>query len=352
MTKYLTIITCILFSLSADAQMSDSLANYYYYVNQAELMISENNLLGAEKKYEKAREFKTNLYGRDYYNLALLKLKLENSREAIVLLKKLASKGFDLELLLKKESFKTFFETKKGKKVFTKLKEVPPSYNVKLRAIYDSLFVIDSLAGELYDRKKFNYSVAKIDSSTIDTFMGLIDQYGFPSEDLIGIYGWFSFKPIVSIMSHHSRHQQIGRVIDFVGLINKSGQDGLINNYSTAMFESYVSSYNQYRSGGKITQWKVKDSLKSTEDHYVFSDSLFTYSTNGNTEAVDNALKLIGLPIFKEGVQLSKFNWENRHDFILGMGGRDAYLIEDKETLEIIKETFSTIEITPYSRKL
>jgi hypothetical protein len=343
----LTIIF-LLFPFSASSQMSDSLANYYYYVNQAELMISDNNLLGAEKKYERAEEFKINWYGRDYYNLALLKLKLDRLKEMVPILEKLAKNGFNVDLLLQKESFRTFFETRKGSKLLKKLKTVESTYNVELRAVYDSLYVEDSIANEKYNDLEYNFAVGKVDSSNIELFMRLINDFGFPSEDLIGIYSWFSFKPIVAIMNHHNRHQQIGRVEDFSQLIIDSGDKGLINSYAIANLFMSTSSYNQFNSLGVITQWKIKDHLKSTEEHTAYSDSMFTYNSVVNEEVIEQALKSSGLPTFKECLKLSTFNWEFQHDFILGRGVRNTYVVDDDETFRIFKSNSTPIEVFPY----
>lgn len=107
--------------------MSDSLSNYYYYINQAEVLIAENNFVGAENRYEKAAEYKSDWFAKDYYNRSLLKIKLEQEKELYPILAKLIAKGFELDLLLEKESFQKYFSTKRGQKDFEKLKSIIPS---------------------------------------------------------------------------------------------------------------------------------------------------------------------------------------------------------------------------------
>ena len=77
-------ISCLIvllgLSFCGSTQMADSLANYYFYINQAELLISENNFQGANEKYKKAKEFKINWFGKDNYNFALLQLNLSEKK--------------------------------------------------------------------------------------------------------------------------------------------------------------------------------------------------------------------------------------------------------------------------------
>lgn len=325
--------------------MSDSLANYYYYINQAELMISENNLVGADNKYQQAREFKLNWFGRDYYNFALLKLKLDQPKEVFFVLTALCEKGFNPNLLLEKESFKKHFETRRGKRQLEDLNKVEPTYNVKLRDRYDSLFVVDSLANERYDHDRFIYEVGQIDSSTIAFFMQLIDTYGFPSEELIGINGWFKQDPVFSIMSHHSWHNQIEERVNFSELIKKSAEEGKIKNYAVQDYVKANSSSYSFSTGGEIIKWLLKDTAQSTATHPVYSDSLFAYESYKMTKEVENQHLSIGLPTIEECLQLSKFNWENDTEFFLGTAATNTYVVNSTRVLEMVERTGNTVHL-------
>ena len=177
------IILLLLFSYQLFAQISDSLSNYYYYVNQAEVLNTENNFVGAEKKYERAAEYKSDWFAKDYYNRSLLKIKLEQEKELYPILAKLIAKGFELDLLLEKESFQKYFSTKRGQKDFEKLKSIIPSYNVELRSIYDSLKVQDSIGQSQFNPEIFSHVVGTIDSSNVYLVLKLMEEYYFPSEN-------------------------------------------------------------------------------------------------------------------------------------------------------------------------
>lgn len=340
--KVIPFVLIFIYHLPSYGQMTDSLANYYFYINQAELLIAENNYLGANAKYQRASNFKSNWFGKDLYNYALLQIKLDDSKEANNTLLQLARKGFDFNLLNGLSSFSNYFETKKGKKFKNKLKEIEVIYNVDLRATYDSLYIIDSIANENYDWKNYNASISKIDSSNIERLDQLLKNSGFPTEDLVGIHGWFLYQPIVNLMIHHNRHTQIGRVIDFVGLVNQYGEAGLINNHKAAWLISNVSSHDQYNVGGTITKYVIKEDSNSVEK---VTDSMYTYFINGYPEDLAIERQKLSLPTMMEEVKLAKFNWENETDFILGSASKQSHLIRTRRTFENLKKFRKQIEI-------
>lgn len=325
--------------------MSDSLANYYYYINKAESMLAENNLTGAKNRYEKARETKKNWFGKDLYNYSLVCLKLEDYKKVSIELKALKGKGFNVNLLMKKETFRVFFESKKGKKIFSELNKITPTYDQNIRAVYDSLYIKDSIATQIHRGKTFDDSVAKIDSSNIERLDWLIREFGFPSENLVGIHGWFSHKPVLQLMRHHSSRRQIGLVKDYVGFINTAAKQGLISAYRVPKYITSISSHDQFGETGTITKWMLEDSIRSTPDGRVYSDSIYTYSINGGKVKLDGERAQIGLPLFDIKIKLSKFNWENDTEFILGSGSTPKYSIHDAETLRLTKQYSHEIDI-------
>lgn len=339
----------VLLSFAVFSQMSDSLSNYYYYINQAELMIVDNNLIAAENKYEKAAEFKTDWYGRDYYNLALLKLKLNQPKEMMLVLEKLVRKGFDVNLLLEKEDFRNYFSTKKRIKGFNQLKIIEPTYNGNLKATYDSLYVEDSIAHELFNPEVFSHIIGKVDSSNIELIMSLIDLYGFPSESLVGIKGWFELDPIITLLSHHTEHPQFEETLDFKELILESGKRGLIKNYSVRTFRTATFTSYSYGFDGEIVKWKIREPSDSTSEKATYSDSLFTYFYRENTDSYNQIRLSKGLPTVEETFKLSKFNWEVQTDFIIGREEKEEYEVEDIKIIELITRDVKVIEIAPYS---
>lgn len=245
------------------AQMSESLLKYYEYINFAEIAICESNFNEAERLYKLGFKYKKNPFSIDIYNLSLIYAIQKKNKKVYVNLKTLASLGYPVSNLDNETNFSTFkdfYKSKYGKRLIKYAKNPTFSYNVDLRATYDSLLIIDQ-----YFRKKpgsyklYSDTIYKIDKSILDFVIKLIDKYGFPSEDLVGTNFGFSYTPLNIIIMHN--HPNVNKPItyDFHDLLLNAIQSGAINNGKGASLIEINAGSNYYgiSSFGAIYQYRV-----------------------------------------------------------------------------------------------
>jgi len=245
------------------AQMSDSLLRYYTYINAAELAICDSNYNEAEKLYNLGFKYKKNPFSIDVYNLSLVCAIQKNYKMVYVHLKTLADLScpvseYENETIFK--IFKGFYKSKYGKRMIKYAKKPTFSYNVDLRAKYDSLRIIDQ-----YFRKKpgsyklYSDTIYKIDTSNVNLMMSLIDKYGFPSEDLVGTNFGFSYRPFDIIIRHNHPNTNKPITYNFHDILLKATLSGAINNGKGASLIELNAGYSYYgiMSFGTIYHYRI-----------------------------------------------------------------------------------------------
>ncbi|MBL4587002.1 MAG: hypothetical protein JKX84_08110 [Flavobacteriales bacterium] len=220
----------VFFSATASAQMNDSLLHYYEYVNKAEMQIVDSNYQQAIALYETGFSFKKHPFGRDMYNHAVCAVLTKEYSKVHSDLKHLIAKGYPLDSLQARSTFNDFFLSKNGKELVKYAKDYLPQDNVGLREMYDSMFVLD----QFYRKKHGSYAVygdtiEKIDNANVDLVRALIDEHGFPSQNLIGVYPSFDYKAFGIMVIHNQFGNRFGQYFNYTEILYNGIYSGILD---------------------------------------------------------------------------------------------------------------------------
>ena len=185
----LVILTLVLFSFESSGQL-DYRITYHPYINKAELAIIDQNYRLAFENYERAFLSGQIGFGKDYQNATMCAIEVKEYDRAIEFLEKLVSKGIE----------KYFFEHNRNL-----YKELQTHGFEEFLARFDELkqrsfdltanFEVMGELGERenrdqefrHDYKTFIDTIQKIDAENISSFLNIVDQYNFPSEEMLGL---------------------------------------------------------------------------------------------------------------------------------------------------------------------
>jgi hypothetical protein len=161
---------------------------YSNYINKAELRITDKKFSEALIYYDSALSVKKIPFARDAYNAAVCAAIVKNNNKCYSYLKTLIDKGSSLKYIQSVDVLNDFLKTKNGRQLVEYTKHNDVHYNRRLRSIIDSLEAAD----QFFRQKEGKYAVymdtiKKIDASNAFSLVKFVDQYGFPSEEMIGI---------------------------------------------------------------------------------------------------------------------------------------------------------------------
>ncbi len=280
-----SVVYSVLFFLLCNntyGQLSDSLLSYYHQINKAELAIIDSNYTLAIEFYQGAFLFNPQPFKKDIYNKAVCAALIKDYNKAYSDFKHLADYSYEINLLTKRKELGDFFDSKYGKKLLKYNKKNIQLYNHKLRETYDSLYRMD----QFFRKKEGSYDVygdtiEKIDNSNADVVNQLISKYGFPSQELIGVYPNFDYNAIRIIVIHNQAGNSFGQYFNFTEIL-----------------------YDAVYSGKLDSREALQLITGSTgDDYYGFmSTGLVRHGldTNGNPENMDDNLSNWGFSKLKD----------------------------------------------------
>lgn len=195
--------------LSIQAQTENNVKNYNKFTNKAELSIVDSNYTKALKYYDKAFKNLEYPFARDYYNALLCATFTQENDVAFGYLEKLLYKGIEIEYftdnkylepLHKDERWQVFIDTYPER-----MEKIQKGFNLELRQELETMVYNDQHA----DRKIIidtvnNYTA--FDSTVhanIKRFIEIVNEYGFPTEEMIGIDKPFKCPFHTVILTHY-----------------------------------------------------------------------------------------------------------------------------------------------------
>ncbi|HET6226880.1 MAG TPA: hypothetical protein VFF27_11415 [Bacteroidia bacterium] len=219
---------------------------YSNYINKAELCISNKEFSKALIYYDSTLLVKSTPFCRDAYNAAICAAIIKNNNKCAFYLKTLVNKGGSLNSIRSINVLNDFLKTKQGEKLLEYAKCPVVYYNKKLRHFIDSLEYADSSfwskAHDLYAD-----TIKKINTSNVYAFLGFIKEYGFPTEDLIGIDS--------DVTSHQFpyyrliEHQKLGSpisTINFLAVLKSALEKGEIEPHQATELMDISDGTNKY----------------------------------------------------------------------------------------------------------
>lgn len=229
----LTVLTFVLL-LSCTSSFGQQNANkcnireYGNYVNLAELAITDSAYQKAYDYYENAFNHINSPFAIDRYNATVCAALLgdyEKCRKNIIYL---LGKGINKVSIAENEVFKDFLLSETGKGILDL--EIEPTYNINLRRVYDSILTADQSFRQLDPLNAFKLhldTILKIDASNVKLMNELINKYGWPTEDLIGIGNTMNQQQYEIIIIHQRNPKY--RVYDYSADLKNAYENCLLN---------------------------------------------------------------------------------------------------------------------------
>ena len=217
------------------AQLSPELTEYYRQVNHAELSLIDSNYNAAIHFYEEAFDHKKNPFIEDRYNFAVCYAIDQKYDSCYKQLQFVVDKGTSIKIIQINPGLALFFSTKYGTNLIEYEIQHKKTYNAIYRSAIDSLTIMD----QLFRKKEGSYSVygdtiRAIDSMNVIAFNKLVEIYGFPSEELIGVDSSLSGHPQYQSIIIHQQYVRVGRFFNYSEMITNALQQGNIDAHAAA----------------------------------------------------------------------------------------------------------------------
>lgn len=324
------------------AQMPDSLKEYYSLTNKAELAIVDSNYTEAIEFYSRAFSFKANAFKKDIYNQALCAVLIKDYRNAYYNFKDLINYGYILDSLTNRKELIVFFHSKYGKKLIAHNKKNKALYNVPLRETYDSLYKAD----QSFRKKTGGYDVygdtiQKIDISNADKVQKLIGQYGFPSQNLIGVYPDFSYRSIFTLIIHNNAGNRLGQYLNYTAILYNAVYSGKLDSRVGSQLISGSTGNDYY--GFEVTGL-VKQGLDTTNNVMNKTSKLTNWGfyklSRHQEQEYDKRRAEIGLCPIEENRNKTIYNLKDNVFHLTTVGNRKInYWLYEKDYEKAVNNT-------------
>jgi hypothetical protein len=328
--KNLFTIIVIVANLSGIAHCQDYLSQvnlenvggYNKHINCAELAITDAQYYLAIKEYDSAASHHS-LFCNDRYNNAVCEALLGKNKECSDNLRYLLEKGLEDTIIHNNTAFRKFLRSKEGKNLVKSKIEL--TYNVKLRAEYDSLLYEDQC---LRLQIPYGDSIRRVDSSNVFKMNRLIEEFGWPTDDLIGNLDFSD--EVFPIIINHQRNPRT-RVYDYTKDLYYAYGNGEIEVHDAAWLIELLEGSNKYlvNTSGIVTV--VLDSLSSSNRQNIEN---FTHVI-GFLKLSDESLKM-----YNSNREL--FGLESIEDF----RNKLLYFSKDKRFSIAVRGWFSTYQFS------
>jgi len=184
------LLFCGLNIQQAYCQMSEKLKMHYSLINKAEMAIIDSNYQLAINLYDSAFTYKDSPFATDIYNAAICATLTLQYDKTLLYLQRVLDKGYKIQKLFEKPLFDEFFKSDFGIELIQYSHNIVYKHNIILNNQLDSLFDIDQKFRKMVNNpyEVYKDTISKIDDSNAIFIIDFINKYGFPNEDLIGLY--------------------------------------------------------------------------------------------------------------------------------------------------------------------
>ena len=160
-------------------------------IHQAETLITEENYTEAAKTYDKAYQVNSYMFAIDIENALICNIQNKDWEKSALLAEKLMLKGVEMTFF-NSQRFNSLKKTKEWEKLLKRQNEIHSEFQKGLnQTLVDSLVVLMEYDQSEYIKLKGTKTMDDMTEVTSDInarLIRLIDKYGFPSEEKIGIY--------------------------------------------------------------------------------------------------------------------------------------------------------------------
>jgi len=312
---------------------TDYRISYYPYINDAELAIIDSNFRLALENYKRAFNLVEIGFGRDYHNAALCAIELEEFDIALKYLNKLASKGIEKEYFEKNKNTYSKLYGKGFEEFLDGFEELQKS-TFQQTVNYDLIGKLGEMENKdqefRYDYKLFQDTIQKIDAENISKLVDLVDRYGFPSEEMLGLQSPYADRVGYHyIIWHHLKNWKSDTtLIDIRPIILDAVKDGQLSPEQAADYfnisESRVGGVGNFGNTGVI---RFNDDIK----FYILD-----YKDENLVNQNRKELGLCNLEDLEEKLRFHFIKEKRKSRFeVLKLGGIDQYPSEAKSIIDV-----------------
>ena len=242
---------------------------YYRNIHRAELKIVDSLYGEALTIYERAFKGVAFPFANDYYNAAVCSILTKNFDRSFLYLDKLVAKGLTMSVF----DSAVFDPLKNQKKWRHFIKSYPSKRKKHLKSINRELrqeFELMKEQDQYFRKKEGTYEVyrdtiSKIDSANAAKFLKIVEKYGFPDEQMIGIDNIYSIMPYDIVLIHNaqnaSRYLQMTIRNQLSAILLQAVQEGKLSPENYASLEDYATENQSY---GSMAYIRVNGKLEST----------------------------------------------------------------------------------------
>lgn len=235
MKKKILLFFSLFFALFGYSQQND-LKQYYININKAELAIVDSNYANALENYEEAFRFKPYPFAQDLYNATLVSIITNTYPKAINYLERLFKIGFQLSGLDSISICEDFLNSSSGNEAKLKNKKSKPIYNLKYRKAIEKMVYDDQyFRMQPNGYKIYGDTIRKTDSINVAKFLKLINKYGFPSEEKIGLNPNSLVSPTFLVLIFHQNAGAKYQTYNYSGILKSALLQGELRNNIAAM---------------------------------------------------------------------------------------------------------------------
>ncbi len=311
---------------------SQNLHKYYQHINNAEIAIVNSDFAKASLLYDSAFKNKLYPFSQDLYNASLVNIYEHKYYESMNRIRKMISLGYKPSNYLNNlKSCKKFMKSKFGDSVKILEKKTQFIYNNDYRAKIEGLCEYDQeFRNKEGSYKKYGDTIRKIDEIIANDFLKLIEKFGFPSEDKIGLDSHNIIFPIYAVLIIHQQNGANFRTTNYADILKMACLKGEIRNNIAGNFIDAANGFTSYETSGYVMA--TYDSIiKPKRNYNKINESKIKLSTKlGILKLNDNEIQkynsnrkeLMLVPI-EEEIKKLKFCLVNK-DFLLGATTRKS----------------------------
>lgn len=335
----LYILSYFILTLSNSTFCQPDYISYSNYINKAELCITNKKFSEALTYYDSALLEKKTPFARDAYNAAICAAIIKNNSKCYSYLKVMVDKGVSLAYLQSIDVLKEFLKTKTGKQLIEYTEHTDVHFSKRLRHIIDSLETADQFF-RLKEGKYVVYmdTIKKIDASNAFNLVKFINEYGFPSEEMIGVTDTTLQLPYYAIIAHQQNGSP-SSVMNFSEILRTALKNGEIEPHIGTELIDKSDGTDKYGTEAYGLTKLVLDPISSAQAQYSnpvqnhdtakwgYTNLDVQYETRLNANRTT-----IGLGTIQEGRQKGIF--EQLSDKRFRLSAYSVYFFEKKDEFE------------------
>jgi hypothetical protein len=203
---------------------------YYDHIFKAEAFIIRHQLDSCAYYFAQAFRQLPHPFARHVYNAAVANAQLKNYPLVYQHLVYLYQLGASHKKLKADSSFASFFASPQGKKISAGYKKIKPVYNARYRAAILKMAEDDQVFRQKPNAYKlYNDTIQAIDKRNVAQLLALMDKYGFPTEQAIGVNADALSMPLYEILILHQSNGPLQQ-FDFSNILVKAIMAGQLEN--------------------------------------------------------------------------------------------------------------------------